>query len=261
MKKIFILVVAACAMATQMAKAEPFGFMSETPQPLTMASSAPAAVPESVSVSTRSNAAWGGHNIYFAYKPTSIIWKGESAEDYKEAFPAKNSIALGYAFSIPMGQSNAMFRAQLELQYTFGKYSAKEYNSSFSMLAINWGLGVGYSFAFPNNRIQIQPFVQLNLRENCLGRLAIDYDSKNIDDVTYALFDDSEYYSGGSDKPIPMGKNAWEWVQFGVDLGVDFQFGLLSLGVSYVVDFTKLVKYEDVTGTFSPVSLKVGVAF
>ena len=66
MKKIFILVVAACAMATQMAKAEPFGFMSETPQPLTMASSAPAAVSESVSVSTRSNAAWGGHNIYFA---------------------------------------------------------------------------------------------------------------------------------------------------------------------------------------------------
>lgn len=260
MKKLFALTALACVAFTLRAEAKPLDFQSEAPAALALAESSTPATEQTTSTTTRKNAASSWNSIYFSYKPTSIIWNKDQ-EDMRETYPAKHSIALGFVGVPTIGSSNFTFRVPFEVQYTFGKHEHKEYTSSLSMVSLNLGVGFGYSFAIPQSRVQIHPFVGLHGRANLWGRNTIDFKSSSYDDYKYALFNDSEVMPSNSDDPIPMGKNAWKVFQIGLDVGIDFQLGPIYLGVSYVVDFNKLAKMEEYTGTFSPVSLKLGVAF
>lgn len=206
---------------------------------------------------------WVMSSLDFSYKPTSIKWS-DNQEYYENGYPAKHSLALGYAlhnFSYAVS-----FRMFFEGQYTFGNYETSYAKNTLSIFSLNLGCGLGYGFELDSQqKYVIAPYVGLNARFNCYGRAKVNYESNEFKDLEYKLFDSTELSKIDYDEPIPLGTQAWKFFQVGLDVGIDIKLGSLLLGVSYVVDFNKMIKVKTddfkYTGNFRPVSIKLGVAF
>lgn len=103
----------------------------------------------------------------------------------------------------------------------------EDYKVKFNLLSVNVPVNIGYRFAIGESGFAIEPYTGLYARINALGKMKPGGESIDI-------FDDDD-----------MDGDAASRVQVGWDIGANFVWKNIYLGISYGADFNKFLKIWD----------------
>lgn len=201
------------------------------------------------------------NRIYVGYNPAKIKWS-EDQSDMEEYYPLKHGITVGYLRGSNIVKNLPLYiEWGANFQYLFGKdhfsYDDSSETINISTYSLNVPVNVAFRFSFKDNDLSITPYLGLNFRVNLAGKFKGTYE-----DDYYGFSEEYEYDLFSKDEEDGLG-DYWKRFQVGFNVGVSFSYKALNLGVGYVVDFSKLVDFDDdgPTGKLGVTTLSVGINF
>lgn len=207
---------------------------------------------------------------YFQWNPSSFVpSKGDD-----QSF---TGLSLGWSKAFSISQTQPLFfEAGVGLQYSF--YSDDDTESGYNQrgekvkltntvkyngFAMKIPVHLLYVWDIPNSKIQLMPFVGLNLRYNFSGKIKNEWDV-SVDGYTFdedelegTQYEDQEFNVFDKDD-MGGSKNTWKRFQIGWELGVKARFSQkYLLGLSYGCDFSEISKKTKIHTT----SITLGYCF
>lgn len=164
----------------------------------------------------------------------------------------KNSLTAGYLHGSSLSSKLPLFiEYGANFQYTFGKDKSSDYNDRVNMYSVNIPVNLAFKFQF--NDISITPYLGVNFRVNAAGTYKSEWDDGWGDKGSFKanIFDADE-----------MDGMAIKRFQAGLNVGAGFSYKAIYIGVGYIHDFSKFMKYENISGgKASGVTLTLGFNF
>lgn len=170
----------------------------------------------------------GYNRVYAQYAPT------------KYGDMSTTGFAAGYAKGISLTSSMPLF-VEAGGQVRFN--SKKEDGIKFSYLAIDVPVNVTYRWDVPNVAgFSIAPYAGLRLTGNIIGQA-----KAGGEKISFFDEDDMKESGIGYDEDDYDAETA-NRIQFGMQLGVNFNYKMLTLGVGYSLDFNDYIKGASTKG-------------
>lgn len=206
---------------------------------------------------------------YFQWNPSTFVPKKGDDQSF-------TGLSLGWSKAFSISQTHPLFlEAGVGLQYSF--YSEDESETEridgervkvtltekYNGLSMKVPVHLLYAWDIPNSKVQLIPFVGLNLRYNFSGKIKYEWDASvggytlDADDLEEAGFEDQDYNVFDKDD-MGGSKNTWKRFQIGWELGVKARFNQkYLLGISYGSDFSEIAKKVKIHTT----SITLGYCF
>lgn len=189
----------------------------------------------------------GYNRVYAQYAPT------------KYGDMSTTGFAAGYAKGISLTSSMPLF-VEAGGQVRFN--SKKEDGIKFSYLAIDVPVNVTYRWDVPNVAgFSIAPYAGLRLTGNIIGQAKAGgekisfFDEDDMKEFGFGYDDDDDYDAHSratraydDDDEDDYDAETANRIQFGMQLGVNFNYKMLTLGVGYSLDFNDYIKGASTKG-------------
>lgn len=171
----------------------------------------------------------GYNRVYAQYAPT------------KYGDMSTTGFAAGYAKGISLTSSMPLF-VEAGGQVRFN--SKKEDGIKFSYLAIDVPVNVTYRWDVPSVAgFSIAPYAGLRLTGNIIGQA-----KAGGEKISFFDEDDMKEFGFGYDDEDDYDAETANRIQFGMQLGVNFNYKMLTLGVGYSLDFNDYIKGASTKG-------------
>ncbi|MDE6269554.1 MAG: outer membrane beta-barrel protein, partial [Muribaculaceae bacterium] len=171
------------------------------------------------------------NRVSLSYDNTSYHnnW-GESDENF-----SLNGFGLNYIHGFKLSSSMPMYlEAGASLSYSFGTpYEDKYYDEKQSLRNLNIQVPVNYTYHLPvADNFTIAPYAGINFKIHLLTDGRYEEDGEKSDWYSFFSKDDV-----GED-------DTWNRFQMGWQVGVNFQYSGITLGVQYGTDFITAYSYK-----------------
>ena len=182
---------------------------------------------QSVTTSTTVNQFENYKRLYVGFSSRSFKPKGEDNRNL-------SGVVFGYLGGISLTQSMPLYlEVGANVQYNAKTESKRHYDIKYNYLGINVPVNVTYRFDLDNGII-IAPYTGLHLTGNLLA-------NAKIDDESYSFFDDDDF------------DETAKRVQFGWQIGANFSYKALNIGLEYNLDFNEFMKDCTTSGFYATV--------
>ncbi len=234
MKKFYLLLIAAAVAVTTDVSAQ---FVQTTPARQTNTTRETA--------TTSSTTSLGSYQVNVGYNVASINWSSNQSGN-EDALPIKHGVTIGANYTTEIDPSSTLL---MDFGYNtsvfFGTYEESGYDTEVMMSSINVPISLKYPLTVGS--AIIAPYCGLNFRFNLAGWWDTSIDG--LGSVNMDLFDEDD-----------MGDTVFRRFQTGFNYGVEIAFGSMSIGISYVSDFSKIVD-SDLSGKFGVTTISLASHF
>lgn len=234
MKKFYLLLIAAAVAVTTDVSAQ---FVQTTPARQTNTTRETA--------TSSSTTSLGSYQVNVGYNVANINWSSNQSGN-EDALPIKHGVTIGFHGATGIDPSSSLL---MDFGYNFGvffgTYEESGYDTEVMMGSINVPIRLKYPLSVGS--AVISPYCGLNFRFNLAGWWDTSIDG--LGSVNMDLFDEDD-----------MGDTVFRRFQTGFNYGVEIAFGTMSIGISHVSDFSKIVD-SDLSGKFGVTTISLASHF
>ena len=191
----------------------------------------------------------GWNTFFIEYAPTKFNYDGDEDDDDELSM---NTLSFGWRKAFGVSQKVPLFvETGLGISYSFNNEEDEDSDDDLSikwktnLLSLNIPVYLGYNFNLANGKIDLAPYLGVDLRVNLMGKQKIEFGGE------YAS--EAEEYWEDMDMPTEwnlfdkddMGGDNYTWKRFqaGWRIGANATFSKkFTVGISYGSDFTEISK-------------------